>query len=808
MTLPLYDAYNPVLLGDLAQDSDEFLKILTSAFDQMVTMTAIMDTAGRIVFLNRSALDTVGFTIDQVKGLPLVEAPWQKHLPESKKITGGMIAKAVAGDSSQVENVLVDLHGEIIPVLFSISPIKGLDGKIVAIVAEAKEIVELKRLQNRLEKERWETQQWTDSMGAFIAKCDPEGKIISCSQPFLKALKMSMEDVSGQHICNMTKLGHSTEGKNLLQDTISSIKDGKKQSVEVALSFGKSAAEPFLFSINPILDEKGLISFLAVEIVNISEQVGLREMMIAKEKEYSSHLEQEVSEVTKALKETEQFNKNLIDSASMGIIYLDENNSLLFANPEMEQKFEKAGIPRDCIKGKKLAELGIFPAYPSWKKIADPVKQKVTFGQMKMLLNYDEGRRLQFEVHVSPLKSTTEGIRGTVLIMDDVTERNRLDEEMLRTRIRSEKMSSLELLISGVAHELNNPLTSIIGCAEYLNEDASIGEEAREAAKIIVNDANRAGKIVKNLLAFAKKYTSEENTINLNEVLRAVWDIRIHELKNRGIEAVLELDPDIRPIEADATQMQQVILNLASNAVHAIEESGTGDRITVRTIVEGGWLTMELEDNGPGISEKHLPKIFDPFFTTKQPGKGTGLGLSIVYGIIEKHGGSISVDRAYKFGTKFVVRLPLSKSSVVSVIQTAPVPTWLPGRVLVVDDEKNICLTLSKYLADLGCRVDTAKNGCEALDKIKDHAFDLMLVDIKMPELDGLQLYQRLREERPELTKRFAFITGISGQEMEDAINTSELPILQKPFSRKDILRFFLHLETKFAIESAGESII
>lgn len=164
---------------------------------------------------------------------------------------------------------------------------------------------------------------------------------------------------------------------------------------------------------------------------------------------------------------------------------------------------------------------------------------------------------------------------------------------------------------------------------------------------------------MKNFLTFARQSAPEKTTVNINEVITGVLGIRIHELKNRRIKAVLELCQEFQPVEGNVTQMQQVVLNLIDNAMDAIEESGVGDRITVRTCSEGGWVIMEIEDNGPGIPEEHLSKIFDPFFTTKQPGKGTGLGLSIAYGIIKKHGGTITVNTTAGSGTSFTVRLPL-----------------------------------------------------------------------------------------------------------------------------------------------------
>lgn len=776
-----------------AERHSEFLATLICALEQLDTMAGVLDTQGRFIFANRAALKNIGSTREQIRGFPFSESPWlSNHSPEARKAMDEMIAKALAGEPSVIEDEIIDSDGRLIQVLFSISPFRDTGGKIIALIPEAKVISKLKNLPNRLEKERWETQQWIDSMGAFVVKCDPKGRIVGCNMPFLAMLNMELEEIVGHYICDTVGwLGYSGKDREQLRKAVRDAGKGEKSSVEAKLTLTGNSQGTFLFNASPILNATGQISFVALEITDISEQVILRELMLTKEKKYSSRLEKEVDKVTTALRETEQFNKNLIDSTPLGIIYLNNNDRVMFVNSEMEQKLKAAGVSGDCILGKKLHELLVFLADSSWKKIADLHKQRIHYGQMRMHLCSKEDNRRQFEVHAAPLRSSMGDVEGTILIMADVTERNRMEEELLRTRIQSEKMSSLELLISGVAHELNNPLTSIIGCAEYLVENTNFSKEAGEAARIIISDAGRAGEIVKNLLAFAIQSASEESTVNLNEVITNVVGIRIHELRNQRIKAVLELDQNIQPVEADVTQMQQVVLNLMSNAADAVGESGVGDLITIRTRTEGSWVLMDIEDNGPGIQEKYLSKIFDPFFTTKQPGRGTGLGLSIAYGIIQRHGGSITVNTAPDSGTCFTIGFPLFVSPWRRQSRNLPSPAWIPSRALIVDDEVNVCKTLSRYLIEIGCKVDTAMNGSEALDRINKEVYDLLLVDIKMPEMSGLELYRKLRVEHPEIAERLAFMTGASGQEMHSAIKSTGVSLLQKPFNRQEILKFF-----------------
>ena len=247
------------------------------------------------------------------------------------------------------------------------------------------------------------------------------------------------------------------------------------------------------------------------------------------------------------------------------------------------------------------------------------------------------------------------------LKISETTEKNRLRSEVLQARLQSEKLSSLGHLVAGVAHEINNPLTSIIGCSEYLAKDNQLTGKTKEAVDIILNEARRSSQIVRNLLSFARQSVPEKVVTNINDIVRAVLEIRKYGLRDKGIKVNLELMPELPPVKVGVNQLQQVILNLINNTVDAIEESGKGSQITIRTFVKDTLVIGEIEDDGPGIPNDTFLRIFDPFFTTKSPGKGTGLGLSISYGIIREHGGEIEVNTSVGKGTKFSIGVPVYK---------------------------------------------------------------------------------------------------------------------------------------------------
>jgi two-component system NtrC family sensor kinase len=651
LNLPLFDPKNY---------SYGFLKILARAFDQMDSMTWVLDTKGKILFANSAALKCADISLNRVEGSFFGESPWRNYSDKAKNFTAAMIKDALSGRSVMTEDSIA-APDKLIPVLFSISPVRDSSENIIALISEAKVIEELKNFQ----------------------------------------------------------------------------------------------------------------------------------------KKHSTLLETKIHKVAKALKRANQFNRNFRDSAPVGVVFLNKEGRLSFANSKMKQTLSTSGIAGNSIKNKKLSEIGIFQADSSWKKVNNDSLQKIISPcQVKMLFCHNENIKRYFKVHATPLTGASHNYKGTVLVFNDITERKTLEEKLLKVRIRSEKMSSIKLLISGIAHELNNPLTSIIGCAEFLMEDANLTNDVNEAARIIENDAKRAGKIVENLLAFSWKSTFGGNAVNINDVIRTVMGIRVHQMIDRGIKPVLKLTEEIKPVKADMTKMQQVILNLLSNAVDAIGSSKIGDKIIIRSNMDGDWVVAEIADNGPGIPEEQLPKVFDPFFTTKPQGKGTGLGLSIAYEIIEEHGGSITVNSPPTGGATFIIRLPVYTDFMPKPVQKSIGHPWIPSKVLIVDDEKNIRLTLSKYLTALGCRVDTVSDAKNALDKLKTEVYDLMLSDLKMGNMNGLLLYNQAKEKYNNSVKQFAFMTGFSESHMESIIEAPNIPILHKPFSRRDILRFLRKIET------------
>lgn len=379
-----------------------------------------------------------------------------------------------------------------------------------------------------------------------------------------------------------------------------------------------------------------------------------------------------------------------------------------------------------------------------------------------------------------------DGRPGAVLTLRDITEERLIQERLLQ----SEKMASVGQLVSGVAHELNNPLAGISGFAQLLLT-MPLDEEARRHVQTIQDEADRATRIVQNLLSFARRRRPEKTLVDVNATLDRILELRSYELHVHDITVVREYDPNLPPTLADPHQLQQVFLNVIRNAEQAIMGHAERGTITVKTGHQRGHVVVSISDDGPGIPEEHLRRVFDPFFTTKDVGQGTGLGLSICYGIVDEHNGRITAGNRPGGGAVFTIELPVARGTPAAPAEAAPPEeTAAPatGAVLVVDDEETIQGLLTGVLTLDGHRVEAVGNGRLALERLEQGAFDLIITDIKMPDLDGIGLYQAIQERWPHLRDRVIFTTGDTvSRATRDFLQSAGNPVLAKPFKIREV---------------------
>ena len=370
--------------------------------------------------------------------------------------------------------------------------------------------------------------------------------------------------------------------------------------------------------------------------------------------------------------------------------------------------------------------------------------------------------------------------------------RDHSDERLLQERLlQSEKMASVGQLVSGVAHELNNPLTGVMGFAQLLLA-RDLDDLVRSQIQTIYGEAERAAKIVQNLLSFARRRKPTKELADVNALLQRVLELRSYDFTVRNIALDMTLDTKLAKVRLDSDQIQQVFFNLIKNAEQAVTDSHKGGRLIISTASMPDGVRVTVADDGPGISPEDQRRIFDPFFTTKEAGQGTGLGLTICYSIVDEHDGRIWMENLPEGGAAFHIDLPIgeeehqepSPADDGGASAGVKLPPAISGRkVLVVDDEESIRLLLHDVLRLDRHAVTVAKNGLEAVELAENDHFDVIITDMKMPELDGASFYRRVRDRDPAQAGRIIFITGDTvNPETRTFLQDISNPVLTKPF--------------------------
>lgn len=397
----------------------------------------------------------------------------------------------------------------------------------------------------------------------------------------------------------------------------------------------------------------------------------------------------------------------------------------------------------------------------------------------------------------------------------DVTRERGAQAKMLQT----EKMAALGQLVSGIAHELNNPLTAIMGYAQLLLGKDLAPPQLSEAERVY-QEAERARRIVKNLLYFARETRSERVRVDVNEIIERTLALRSYELRVEDIAVQRDLAPYLPATFADPYQLQQVILNLLVNAEQALLEWRGRGRVWIRTrhVIEGignrtrDHIVLEIADDGPGIPPEIGSRIFDPFFTSKPSGVGTGLGLSIVYGIVHQHGGEVTFENQPGAGVRFIIDLPVMEAPVESRAESqAPLAeslkTTAPARILAIEDEPSVAQLIGDVLREDGHHVEAVLEGPEGLRRLSRNPYDLIICDLRIPHLDGPAIYRSLRRAGSPLAERILFITGdVLAAQTREFLEPNQLPYLAKPFLIEELKLAVHRLLDQLGHEKKGKT--
>lgn len=530
----------------------------------------------------------------------------------------------------------------------------------------------------------------------------------------------------------------------------------------------------------------GLVGLINVETLARLQTRLVAEQMTKLERQHDTLRKQNLTlfHTNHALRQSWGLYQGLFESEALGVALLGVDGAVELHNRRFG---ELVGLRESATDGVGLLDrlaprdradfLGLLGDLEQGRAGVDSTQE--------ILMSVAPHKRRRFRI-------TTGWIRETGQIcacFDDVTEQRALEQLMMR----EEKQNLLDTLVGGIAHELNNKLTPVLAFAELLRDQV----DARLAfhTEAIRSSAEEAAKIIRQLLQFSRPSDGDLAFVDLGKVVDDCLPVLRITLRDHCDITVTKPDDPVL-VWGDAGQLKQILVNLAVNARHAVENVADPQ---VRVIVEqrGDRAELVVEDNGCGITAEVQQRIFDPFFTTKSPDRGSGLGLSICFSIARRHEGEIVVQSEPGEGARFVLSLPRGSPEAIASRTPAlflpnsaePRRTAVRRRVLVVEDEDVLRSVLQEMLrAQFGCEVEMVENGEFGVEAIKSRTYDLVISDIRMPKMNGVEFYHALHALRPELAERFVFVTGYAGEAAVPGRPVPRgVPVLAKPFSLQQL---------------------
>jgi PAS domain S-box-containing protein len=508
-------------------------------------------------------------------------------------------------------------------------------------------------------------------------------------------------------------------------------------------------------------------------------------------------------EIEHRLHQQQEFARRLVDSFPDLILVLDADSHYTFISPRCQEVLGYTLDEAHAMGFGGRTHPEDLPAALSVYK--DILAGKQTFASLELRVRHKQGdwRRILF--NFSPLSDEKGNIEGVVLSGRDVTDLKRLEEQL----IQAEKLAAMGQMLAGVAHELNNPLTAVLGVTELLRERPGQDESFKRQLDLTHRQARRAARIVQNLLEFSRPASPLKKLLDVNNLVERTLQLHEHSLRRNNIEVDFRPETSVPGVIGDANQLIQVFLNLVTNAEQAIREVRESGRLQIRPGRSGNRLSITFQDDGVGIRPEALPRIFDPFYTTKRPGGGTGLGLSICMSIIREHGGIIEAEALPAGGSAFTVFLPVAPAEKADPppapeVSSAPsanlgmIPSVeiLKGRsVLVLDDEASLRQLLQEGLSAQGLRVDCAATVEEALTRVQRSPYDILLCDLHLSAggffVDGREAAAQLLAAAGPQKPAVVYMTGDLTDTGPETPVRGEPSFLQKPFRISEVLSLF-----------------
>jgi len=434
-----------------------------------------------------------------------------------------------------------------------------------------------------------------------------------------------------------------------------------------------------------------------------------------------------------------------------------------------------------------------------------PLTQTLKTCKTEVVERYDSTSERHFRIKSVPILNEYDDVTKCVLSIRDLTEKVNVEAKLKRMQQEinlNRRLVAIGQVAAGMTHEINNPLTGVIAFSQMLMQK-DIPENMKEAVEVIYDGASRVVGIVERLRNFARRDRPDKESADLNAIISNTLAMRSYETRSNGIEVTTNLAEDLPETVANVGQLQQVLLNIIINAEQAMAANSKQKQLTIKTEqvadnIGADKIRVSISDNGPGIPEEIIDKLFDPFFTTKDNNSGMGLGLNISHGIITEHGGEIRIQSEPGSGSTFIIELPIvaetgerKPSNPTDTEQEAPAG----ANILVVDDEPHICRALDRLLTEKGHQVETTSSPLKALEMLSKMKYDLILLDLRMPDMSGIEFYDRIKSISPRLQQKVICVTGdVVSTQNEAFLHETGIPCVAKPFGVNELMKQIKHV--------------
>jgi PAS domain S-box-containing protein len=719
----------------------------------------VLDPQRRVSFANPAATELLSSRGD-LAGAPLSSMVPAELVDEFER----QVAATLEGEPRRYDLVVMRGDGERRQVSVSQAALRDVS-RVTGIVVALRDITDERRARDAVAQSEARYRNVFETAADALFTLDAHGSVTSANDATCALFNASREAILGRPISGWVE----ARDRDVIAGAVRDAALGRGHRFEYAIERAGGERRYLSATTTPIRHGERVTGVLVLA------------------RDVTEHRERDA-----ALARSEARYTDLVESASDAIFTVDANGNFTSVNRALETS---TGRNRSELLGSLFtAVIDARDRDELWQSHLETLQGK----RQRRELRYIDGNGVSRPAAMlsSPLLDGDRVI-GVLGIVRDVGEEKLLVEQL----VQQEKLAAIGQLVSGVAHELNNPLSSVMAFSQLVLTTAGDAGERQDALETIYAEAKRAAKIVSNLLTFARQHPPQRATTSINDVITSTLELRRYALAVHNVELDERLDPTLPSIWADPFQLQQVFLNLIGNAEQALGGWDGERRISVTTETRGGRILVTVTDSGPGIPASEIDQVFNPFYTTKGVGKGTGLGLSVSDGIIREHGGSIRVESQGR-GASFVVDLPIiaPPGAERAPVQEKP-PTPAGNRsltMLVVDDEPAIRSAIIRYFVSLGHTVDAAGTGAEAHALLESRTYDAVLLDLRMPDTSGDVVYRELLERDPEHASRVIFLTGdVQSDSTQRFIEASGRTSVMKPFTFDELTRAVLDLATR-----------